>query len=574
MSTLQPARRRRRSTPLSVWLGAGIVAVMAVVSATTRLWAPYDPDTAGVGPPYAAPSRDYLFGTDRVGSDVFSRTLSAATTDFGITLSAVVIAFVIGTALGALAGFYGGILDTILMRLMEIVQAFPALLLAMLMVAAVGSGIVNVIVVVSILGIPNYVRLVRAEILSKKNWQFAEAAKVIGNRPSRVLFRHLLPNSMRPLIAFSSINASWVAIIVASLGFIGLGIEPGSAEWGSMISRGQDSILSGEWWISGFPGIALLLLSASFYLIGDGLSEDSPGSSVLSARLLRRARRGAATAMATAAAARPESTPAPDRILEVIGFSGGFAGPEGVRPVLHDVTFGLRRGVMTAIVGETGSGKTLSALSIVGLAPEGFIRTGGQLVFDGVDLLADEPASYGRVRGTRISLVFQDARGSLNPVFTVGNQLIDACRANRKVGRNEARAIAIAMLERVQIPEPERRMRQYPHEFSGGMAQRVMLALALISEPELLVLDEPTTGLDVTIQADVMKLIVDLVRTEGLTACLITHDLGVVAETCQDVVVMRDGRVRETGSCQQIFTNPQDPYTAALLAASRLVEAA
>lgn len=269
--------RRRLRVPLprsgSMTTGIAVVAAMAAVAVVSRFWTPYDPTASGVGLPYLAPSRLHLFGTDRVGADVFSRTMAATTTDVGITVAAVAIAFTIGTVLGALAGYFGGALDIVTMRLMEIMQAFPSLLLAMLMVAAVGSGITNVIVVVSIIGIPNYVRLVRAEILSKKNWQFAEAAKMVGNSPIRVLFRHLLPNSMRPLIAFSSINASWVAIIVASLGFIGLGIEPGSAEWGSMISRGQDAILSGQWWISTFPGIAIFVLSGAFYLIGDGLTD-------------------------------------------------------------------------------------------------------------------------------------------------------------------------------------------------------------------------------------------------------------------------------------------------------------
>lgn len=277
-AVLQPTGRTRRirlGRLNSMQLGLGIVGLMAVVAVGTRFWTPYDPDASSVGPPYEAPSPAHLFGTDRVGSDVFSRTLSATTSDFGITVAAVLIAFVIGTFLGALAGYFGGVLDAVTMRLMEVLQAFPSLLLAMLMVAAVGSGTTNVIVVVSIIGIPNYVRLVRAEILSKKNWQFAEAARMVGNSPLRILFRHLLPNSMRPLIAFSSINASWVAIIVASLGYIGLGIEPGTAEWGSMISRGQDSILSGQWWISAFPGVAILVLSFAFYLIGDGVTESS-----------------------------------------------------------------------------------------------------------------------------------------------------------------------------------------------------------------------------------------------------------------------------------------------------------
>jgi peptide/nickel transport system permease protein len=254
-------------------LGIAVVLLLGVMALVGRFWTPYGPTATATGPVYAAPSLGHLFGTDSVGTDVFSQTLAAAGEDMGLTLAAVIVAFAVGTVIGAVAGFAGGWVDLVVMRVMEMLQAFPALLLAMLMVAAVGSGLVNVLLVVAVLGIPNYVRLVRAEILSKKNWQFAEAARMVGNRPVRVLFRHLLPNALTPPIAFSSVNASWVAVIIASLGFIGLGIEPGSAEWGSMISRGQDAIVTGQWWISVFPGLGILLLSGAFYLIGDGLSE-------------------------------------------------------------------------------------------------------------------------------------------------------------------------------------------------------------------------------------------------------------------------------------------------------------
>jgi ABC-type glutathione transport system ATPase component len=262
-------------------------------------------------------------------------------------------------------------------------------------------------------------------------------------------------------------------------------------------------------------------------------------------------------------------------VLEVTGFSGGFAATGGsITPVLDSVSFELPASSLTAIVGETGSGKSLMALSILGIPPPGFRRTGGSIVFDGTDLLQQDEKALRSVRGARISMAFQDARGALNPVITVGRQLSDICRVHQKVGQKEAWERAEQLLEQVQVPEPARRMRQYPHEFSGGMAQRAMLAMALICRPALLILDEPTTGLDVTTQADIMDLIVDLKRRDGLSTCLITHDLGVVAETCDYVVVMRHGQVREYGTCEQVMTRPSDPYTAELINASRLVESA
>lgn len=264
---------------------------------------------------------------------------------------------------------------------------------------------------------------------------------------------------------------------------------------------------------------------------------------------------------------------AQDPLLEVRAFSGGFENEPGhVDPVLHGVTFSVPKGSSTAIVGESGSGKSITALSVMGLAPGRFRRTSGSIHYSGQNLTDMTEQELRAVRGREISIVFQDARSSLNPVFTVGTQIADVCRTNRGVTRREARRQALEMLDLVRVPEARRRMGQYPHEFSGGMAQRAMLAMALISQPKLLILDEPTTGLDVTIQADVLDLIVDIKAETGMTTCLITHDLGVVAETCDRVVVMRGGEVKEIGSCEQIINAPADPYTQQLVADSRMVE--
>jgi ABC-type glutathione transport system ATPase component len=263
----------------------------------------------------------------------------------------------------------------------------------------------------------------------------------------------------------------------------------------------------------------------------------------------------------------------PRNLLSVRGYSGGFKTPSGFKGVLDDVSFGLRESAMTAIVGETGSGKSLMALSMMGrLAASTFVKTGGSIEYAGDDISTYDERACRRIRGGEFAMAFQDARAALNPVISVGKQLIDACRAHQRVSVTQAREIAEEMLRKVRVPEPAQRMRQFPHEFSGGTAQRIMLALALICQPKLLILDEPTTGLDVTIQADIMELIVDLVRSSGMTACLITHDLGVVAETCDDMVVMYRGKVRETGPCAQILQRPKDRYTQQLLRSSRFEE--
>ncbi|MEC3853677.1 ABC transporter ATP-binding protein [Paenarthrobacter ureafaciens] len=255
------------------------------------------------------------------------------------------------------------------------------------------------------------------------------------------------------------------------------------------------------------------------------------------------------------------------------GLSGMFRTRDGSEvPVLHDVSFVVPRAGVTAVVGETGSGKSLTALSVLGLNSHGFKRTAGRIVVDGKDISAWTDKQMQSVRGQLLGTVFQDAKASLNPVMTIGRQLEDAARLGVKIGRAEARRLAVASLKSVQVTEPEQRMRQYAHQISGGMAQRVALALALVRRPSCLILDEPTTGLDVTIQSEIIDLVAKLTAEENLTTYLITHDLGVVAKIASNVVVMHSGRVLEQTTTKEFFENPQHEYSARLIAASRLGE--
>jgi len=237
------------------------------------MWTPYQSNQVGTGPIAASPSWQHLFGTDNLGSDIFSKVMKATPLDLGIVLVAVALAFVVGSVAGTLAGYFGGVIDAAIMRLLEVFQAFPILLLAMLIVAAVGAGTTNVVVVMAMVGVPGYLRLARAEILSKRNWQFAEAARMVGNSPLRVAFGHLLPNSLVPLVSYTSVNAAWTLLGTSSLGFLGVGIKPGVAEWGAMIAQEQSGIVNGQWWTTFFPVLAILGLAAAFYLLGDGLAD-------------------------------------------------------------------------------------------------------------------------------------------------------------------------------------------------------------------------------------------------------------------------------------------------------------
>jgi peptide/nickel transport system ATP-binding protein len=256
--------------------------------------------------------------------------------------------------------------------------------------------------------------------------------------------------------------------------------------------------------------------------------------------------------------------PAP--LLEVKDLKTYFFTEDGVTRAVDGLSYAIGAGETLGIVGESGCGKSVAALSVLRLLPNPIGRTvAGSIHFDGIDLLALSEGEMRDIRGNRIAMIFQEPMTSLNPVFTVGNQIAEALRVHEGLGRDQARGRARHMLEVVRIPDARSRLDDYPHQFSGGMRQRVMIAMALACSPKLLIADEPTTALDVTIQAQVLKLILELKQQTGAAVILITHDLGVVAETCQRVVVMYAGRKVEEASVLDLFDRPAHPYTRGLL---------
>jgi len=262
-----------------------------------------------------------------------------------------------------------------------------------------------------------------------------------------------------------------------------------------------------------------------------------------------------------------------DPLLRVRDLTVDFRLPGGMMRAVDRVSFDVSPGEIVGIVGESGSGKSQILFSLMGLLARNGVVS-GSAVFQGQDLLALAPAALDRVRGVTLSMIFQDPMTSLNPYLRVGDQLAEGLRVHRGMARREAQAAAVAMLDRVRIPDAARRARQYPHEFSGGMRQRVMIAMALLVRPALLLADEPTTALDVTIQAQVLDLISDLAREAGTAVILVTHDLGVVARLCDRVIVLYGGRIMEAGPAEPVFDTPAHPYARGLLAATpRLTDA-
>ncbi|EIG59930.1 ABC transporter ATP-binding protein [Bradyrhizobium sp. WSM1253] len=263
-----------------------------------------------------------------------------------------------------------------------------------------------------------------------------------------------------------------------------------------------------------------------------------------------------------------------DLVLEVKNLKTVFFTNSGLFQAVDDVSFTVKRGETLAIVGESGCGKSVTALSLMRLVPDPPGRiVGGSVTLEGTDLLTLDEAEMRAVRGNRISMIFQEPMTSLNPVMRIGDQIVEAVRLHRKMSKREAQDVAVEMLRLVRIPEPARRAREYPHQLSGGMRQRAMIAMALACRPALLIADEPTTALDVTIQAQILALILDLQKELGTGLVLITHDLGVVAQTAQRVIVMYAGRKVEEASVEALFAAPKHPYTRGLMASIPTVPA-
>ncbi len=263
-------------------------------------------------------------------------------------------------------------------------------------------------------------------------------------------------------------------------------------------------------------------------------------------------------------------------LLEIEDLRTYFSTDAGTVRAVDGVSFEVEEGETVGIVGESGCGKTVTSLSIMGLVPDppGRVMTGSSIRLRGRELVGLGKNEIRRIRGNEIAIVFQEPLTSLNPVFTVGNQIHEALVLHRKLGRSDARRVAIELLKEVGIPEPDQRFSEYPHQLSGGMQQRVMIAMALSCEPDLLIADEPTTALDVTIQAQILELLADLKDRRGMAVLLITHDLGVIAEVCNRVLVMYAGQIVESGTVEEIFLRPQHPYTEGLLTSLPRISAA
>jgi peptide/nickel transport system ATP-binding protein/peptide/nickel transport system permease protein len=544
-------------------LAAAIVTGIVMVALAAPLLPLSDPVRMDVPARLAPPSWTHWLGQDEYGRDVLSRIVWGARVSLAVAFLSTAFAGVIGTTLGLFGGYLRGLIELLAVRSMEAILCFPPILLALLVVTLMGPGAATLVVALTILYAPGFARVAFAATLATRSLDYVTAQEALGARPLRILARTILPNVSPPLLVQFSLTVAAAMVLESGLSFLGLGVVPPAPSWGLMI-RGARSTMEQAPWLLLWPCLALTGTILAFNLLCDRLRD----------LLDPRTREGTGWLARAGARILPSAAPAVSpSLLSVAGLTIEVDTPGGpVRPV-RDIRLQLRPGETLALVGESGSGKTLTGLALLGLLPASMRIIDGQVLFVDragrtSDLVQLPDTDMRPLRGGEIAMVFQDPSSSLNPVHRVGDQVAEAIRAHQSISRNEAAAAAERWLNDVGLPDPRQRARAYPHELSGGQRQRAMIATAVANGPRLLVADEPTTALDVTIQAQILDLLAALKSRQDMGLIFITHNLAVVSEIADRVCVMYAGEIVEDGPVVEVFADPRHPYTAALLASA------
>lgn len=506
-------------------------------------------------------SPNHFLGTDHLGRDLFSRLMWGTQLSLLVGISASIGAAVIGSAIGIVAGYFGGRVDNLFMRTVDMLMAFPYILLALAIVAALGPGLMNALIAVVAVNIPFFARNIRGVTVGIAHKEFIDAARLAGMSHFKIILFEVLPNVIPIIVVAMSTTIGWMILETAGLSFLGLGSQPPQADLGSMLGEARNALISYPH-ASVVPGLMIFLIVICVNLLGDGI-RDALDPRLKSGALSR-------PAAATKVNLEEPSSATPghpqDALLSVSGLHTRFYIGQRVYKASNGVSFHIKAGECLGIVGESGSGKSVTALSIMGLipSPPGVI-TGGSIQMGGEELIGMPYPRLRQLRGDKVAYIFQDPLSTLHPLLKIGEQLTEAILVHHSISKSQARKKAIDLMETVHIPNAAERINTYPHELSGGMRQRIAIAMALINDPELIIADEPTTALDVTVQGQILALLDELRRERGVAILFITHDFGVVSQLCDRVAVMYAGEIVEEGSTQNVLASPKHPYTHRLI---------
>ncbi len=554
--------RRVLRNPMA--LGALIVLALVILAAIFAPWlTPWDPNRADLSQVLAPPFGEHILGADSAGRDILARLLIGGRVSLIGALIALTVALAVGIPSGLIAGYFQGWFDSLSNWAASLLMAMPGLIVLLAVISVIGPGIVGVMATFGVLLSPGVFRLTRSGVLSVRNELYIDAARVSGLSDARIIARHVLGVVRAPLLIQASMMAGIAIVLQAGLEFLGVG-DSGTASWGQMLNDAFQNIYVAPTMLI-WPGLMIGITVGSLAIFGSALRDTVQGSES-PRRVSKKARAAAIAAAPIEEGTSAPDTPTDDSLLVVRNLRVGYPQANGsTTVVVQDVSLHVKRGEVLGLVGESGSGKTQTAFSIMGLLPEGGEIIGGQVHFDGADLATASTADIARLRGRRIGYIPQEPMSNLDPAFTLGFQLVEPMRRILGLSRADAKARALALLDRVGIADPARTFDAYPHEVSGGMAQRILIAGAVSCDPELLIADEPTTALDVTVQAEVLDLLRDLQQERQMGVILVTHNFGVVADICDRVAVMQTGRIVEQDSAEKLFAHPQHPYTRMLL---------
>ncbi|UIX35659.1 dipeptide/oligopeptide/nickel ABC transporter permease/ATP-binding protein [Streptomyces sp. GQFP] len=569
-----------RRLPVLSRIAVCFLALVVFVAVFAPYIAPDDPLdqqplTGGTG----APSAEHWMGQDSLGRDIMSRLMYGARWSLAIGLGATALALTVGALIGAIAATSRKAVDETLMRCLDVVMAFPGIALAAVLVAVFGGGITVLICAIAFLFTPPVARVVRANVLDQYGEDYVTAERVIGARTPHIVLKHVAINCAAPVLVFCTVQVAEAIVFEASLSFIGAGVRPPDPSWGSVIADGKNMVLTGGWWATVFPGLLMLITVLSLNVLSEGVSDAwaAPAARDVEVREeedpLEAPEPGTGKVLAlpglTEAAqrlrgrARPVPTGQP--VLAVENLTIGFAARHSGVNIVDGISFEVHPGEVLGLVGESGCGKSLTALTVMGLEPKG-ARVTGQVRFNQRDLLTEPMRVRRKLLGHEMAMIYQDALSSLNPAMTIRSQLKQVVR--RGGHRTPEELLGLVGLD------PDRTLRSYPHELSGGQRQRVLIAMALSRDPKLIVADEPTTALDVTVQAQIIELLLRLRSELDFALILVSHDLALVADVTDRVVVMYGGQIVETGVTADLVGSPSHHYTRGLLGSVLSLESA
>lgn len=579
---------RFKSMSLGSKISLIVIAILAFCAVFARFLAPCDP--VKITQNYQPPTGAHWFGTDNLGRDVFSRVMYGARYSLVIGLSSVLFALVMGAIIGAIAAVSRTWISELIMRLIDIVMSIPGIALAAVCLAILGQSMIGIIISIGVLYVPQIARIVRANIISEYGKDYVRAVIVSGARAPWILLKHVTRNIAAPVMVFTTLSVADAIVFEASLSFINAGIPEPTPTWGNILSSAKAGVIFGYWWQALFPGLAIMITVLCLNILSEGITDAmvaAPTAPVAKSAADADAARKEDRILTDPVAAykeqhdalveslaklreaelkrtdrlQPTSTEPP--VIEVKDLCIQFPRYGSVNVVDH-LSFSVRPGETMGLVGESGCGKSITSLAIMGLL-DPKAKISGQILFNGKDLVKLSPKEHNALRGHEIAMVYQDALSSLNPSMLIKAQM------KQLTSRGGTRS-AEELLELVGL-DSKRTLESYPHELSGGQRQRVLIAMALTRDPKLIIADEPTTALDVTVQKQVIDLLNELREKLGFAMVFVSHDLALVAKVAHSITVMYAGQVVEQGSTKEILTDPHHEYTRGLLGSVTSIEA-